>query len=189
VKNEEREKGGQPELSTERLLLRPFAPEDAPTVRRLAGEWEIADKTLHIPHPYEEGMAEEWIQSHPAAFEKGEQACFAILSRESEGLVGAVSLEIRKTFRRGELGYWIGRPYWRRGYCTEAAHAVLRYGFADLGLHRICAFHFVRNPPSGRVMQKLGMVREGILRQHVAKWDGYEDVAVYGILQEEWMGR
>jgi hypothetical protein len=63
---------------------------------------------------------------------------------------------------------------------------MLRFGFMDMGLHRICAMHFLRNPASGRVMERLGMTREGVLREHDMKWGRREDVVVYGILRDEW---
>ena len=82
----------------------------------------------------------------------------------------------------GELGYWIGKPYWGRGYCTEAAREMVRYGFEILGLHRIHSNHFGSSPASGRVMQKIGMIREGTRREHYKKWGEYEDRVEYGLL-------
>ncbi|HSL71791.1 MAG TPA: GNAT family protein, partial [Longimicrobiales bacterium] len=99
--------------------------------------------------------------------------------------LGAVGLRIEQLHRRAELGYWIGVPYWSQGYCTEAARAVLRFGFEALELNRIHASYLARNPASGRVMQKLGMQYEGQLRQHVRKWDVFEDIVTYAILQSE----
>ena len=87
------------------------------------------------------------------------------------------------------MGYWIGLPYWNNGYCTEAARAVVDFAFTDLGLHRIFAHHLVRNPASGRVMQKIGMRFEGIHRDAIKKWDKYEDIAAYAILADEWRSR
>ena len=108
-------------------------------------------------------------------------------SATSGALFGAIGLMVAMEHRRAELGYWIGRPYWGRGYCTEAAGEMLRYGFEELGLHRILARHFGLNPASGRVMQKIGMTREGQMRQHFFKWDHYEDIEFYGVLSEEWL--
>jgi [ribosomal protein S5]-alanine N-acetyltransferase len=88
-------------------------------------------------------------------------------------------------YGRAEMGYWIGRPYWGRGYCTEAARELLRYGFENLGLARIFACHFKENEASGRVMRKLGMTREGDLRHHVIKWGVPQDLVLYGILRSE----
>ncbi len=119
----------RPTLRTERLILRPFEPADAPAVQRLAGDARIADTTLSIPHPYLDGMAEQWIGTHQERFDKGELVNFAITLRDSGELIGAIGLEVRRSQNRAELGYWIGVPFWNRGYCTEAARAVLAHGF------------------------------------------------------------
>jgi len=179
----------QPTLQTNRLILRPFEMTDAKEVQRLAGDRSIADTTLEIPHPYEDGIAEKWISTHQAKFEAGEMAHFAIILRETNGLIGAIGLTIVPRFERAESGYWIGKLYWGNGYCTEAARAVLEYGFTTLKLNRIHAHHFKRNPASGRALEKLGMLREGFARQHVKKWDIFEDIELYGILREEWQNR
>ena len=84
-----------------------------------------------------------------------------------------------------ELGYWVRESHWGRGYATEAGREILDFGFASLKLHRIHARHLVRNPASGRVLQKLGMRREGIHRHAVRKWDVFEDVAQYAALVTE----
>lgn len=176
----------QPTLTTDRLILRPFVLADAPAVQRLAGDWAIADTTSSIPHPYEDGAAEAWIGSHAVQLEQETAVVFAITLKDDGQLAGTISLfSIRAESRRAEMGYWIGVPYWRKGLCSEAARVVIRYGFDELGLNRIFAEHMTRNPASGRVMQKVGMTYEGTLRQHVKKWDRYEDLAVYGILRQE----
>ena len=77
-------------------------------------------------------------------------------------------------------------PAWGRGYATEAAAALCDYAFGALEVHRIAAQHLLRNPASGRVMQKLGMRREGVLRGAVRKWGRFEDIALYAALAPEW---
>ena len=176
----------QPTLTTERLLLRPFRLEDAPEVQRLAGALEIAEMTASIPHPYEDGMAESWIRGQRDRYARGEVANFAITLQEDDRLIGSIGLRIERSHERAALGYWVGMSYWGQGYCTEAARAIVRYGFEKLGLHRIYATHFARNPASGRVMQKLGMAREGCLRQHLKKWDRFEDMVYYGLLRSQY---
>ena len=176
-----------PILETERLRLRFFQREDAPEVERLAGVFEIADTTLNIPYPYPEGGGVEWIDTHPETFDKDGSAHFAITLKDTGALVGAIGLMQKPPHNHAEMGYWVGVPYWNRGFCTEAAQEVLRYGFETLGLHRIYAVHFSRNPASGRVMQKIGMQHEGHLREHVMKWEKFEDLEYYGILRPEWM--
>jgi len=179
----------QPTLVTKRLILRPFELSDAKAVQRLAGDREIADKTLNIPHPYEDGAAEEWISTHKPKFDSRELANFAITRRTNGELLGTVGLAMIPQFQRAELGYWVGTPYWNKGYCTEAAEAVVEYGFTQLGLNRVFAVHFKRNRASGQVMKKLGMKREGVLRQHAKKWDAYEDIVFYGLLRKDWLKR
>jgi [ribosomal protein S5]-alanine N-acetyltransferase len=175
-----------PTLRTERLLLREFVPEDAPDVRKLAGAREVARTTRPIPHPYPEGEAERWISTHRAAFETGEAVHFAVVTREGGELVGGVTLVISEGDDRAHPTYWIGVPYWGRGYATEAAREVVRYAFEDLDLHLVHAAHFGSNPASGRVMQKVGMSYEGTLREHHKKWGVYEDRVEYGLLAGDW---
>ncbi len=175
----------RPTLETERLVLRPFDVSDAPRVQLLAGDRAVAATTKNIPHPYEDGMAETWIGAHQDRFEKGQEIVFAIARKDGGELIGAIGLTLNLAQENAELGYWIGKPYWGCGYCTEAGHAVLRYAFGELHLHRVHAHHFSHNPASGRVMQKLGMRHEGRLRQHVKKWDEFFDVEAYGIMRSE----
>jgi ribosomal-protein-alanine N-acetyltransferase len=178
-----------PVLTTARLKLRPFTQDDAAEVQRLAGDRDIADTTLNIPHPYEEGAAERWIGTHAELYAKGELLVFAVTDRSKGHLVGAVGLVPKPDHGRAELGYWIGKPYWGRGYAAESAAEVVRYGFDTLGLNRIYARYMERNPASGRVMEKIGMMREGLSRQHVKKWETFENLVQYGILREEYQER
>jgi RimJ/RimL family protein N-acetyltransferase len=175
-----------PTLTTERLILRAFTLADAKRVQQLAGAFEIADTTGHMPHPYLEDMAEEWIQSLDDEFKHGDGATFAITLHPSGELMGAIGLTISPHNQRAEMGYWIGMPYWNQGFTTEAARAVLQYAFEQLNLNRVYASHFPRNPASGRVMQKIGMKYEGTLRQHFVRWNDPEDLVYYGILKREW---
>jgi ribosomal-protein-alanine N-acetyltransferase len=174
-----------PTLTTNRLVLRPFKLSDAPEVQCLAGDRDVASTTLRIPHPYKDGLAEEWIGTHAEEFAKREGISLAVVLREGGTLVGAVGLEICKDHSRAELGYWIGKPYWGQGYATEAAKALVDYGFQVICLNRVFAHHLVRNPASGRVMLKIGMRHEGMLRQHTKRWEAFEDVYVYGVLKNE----
>ena len=176
----------QPTIETPRLILRPFGLSDAPAVRRLAGERDIADTTLNVPHPYEDKMAESWIETHEPGYETDSLATFAIILHDTTDLVGAIGLTIDRPFNKAELGYWIGKPFWNQGYATEAAKAVIGFGFGELRLNRIGARHLTRNPSSGRVMEKIGMQQEGTARQATVKWGKYEDMMLYGILREDW---
>jgi [ribosomal protein S5]-alanine N-acetyltransferase len=174
----------RPLLRSKRLLLRPFAQADAPRVAALCGEKEIAATTLFIPHPYSVEDAQAWLQGHQETFDSGHGVQFAIC-RETE-LIGAVGLVIEPQHDRAELGYWIGTPYWGAGYASEAAAAVVRYGFLELKLNRVHAYHYLRNSASGRVLEKIGMKYEGLARQHIKKWGQYEDCSLYGLIRADY---
>jgi|SRR5215216_4380548 len=175
-----------PALRTEHLILRAFTLQDAPTVRRLAGVREVAEMIYPIPYPYEDGVAEEWITSHRPAYEAGKAVTLAVTLREGGTLCGAIELTINPQDVNAEIGYWLGVPYWGRGYATEAAREIVRYGFEKLGLHRIHSGHFARNPASGRVLRKIGMSYEGTRREHLRKLGGFEDYVQYGLLARDW---
>jgi RimJ/RimL family protein N-acetyltransferase len=102
-------------------------------------------------------------------------------------LVGTIGLrDIDAEHSQAELGFWVAVECWGQGYATEAARAVVGFGFGQLGLNRIYAHHMVRNPASGRVLTKVGMKQEGLLRQRVRKWGVFEDVVPMAMLREEW---
>jgi [ribosomal protein S5]-alanine N-acetyltransferase len=178
----------QPTLETARLILRPFTLPDAPDVQRHVSDRDIAAMTLSIPHPYPDGGAEQWISNHPAKYSEGNLVSFAIIERESGALAGAMGLtpEHGHGEGRAELGYWIAKPFWGRGYATEAGRAMIAFGFESLGLNKIHAAVFTKNPASDRVLRKIGMKWEGRLREHDFKWGAFEDIDVYGVLAYEW---
>ncbi|MEJ2679498.1 MAG: GNAT family N-acetyltransferase [Gemmatimonadota bacterium] len=172
----------QPTLTTDRLVLRPFTATDAAAVRQLAGERDVAYNTALIPHPYPEGAAEAWIATHAGAYAAGREVVFAITLLQTGELVGAVGLTLVPEHQRGEMGYWIGKPFWGGGYATEAARRVVRFGFQELGLHRVQAHCFARNAASRRVLEKCGMRYEGRRRGYFQKWGEFLDVDQFGLL-------
>jgi RimJ/RimL family protein N-acetyltransferase len=175
-----------PTLRTARLVLDAFEPDDAAELQRLAGDREIADTTLAIPHPYELDHALAWIGNQRKETARGRAANFAIRLSAGSPIIGSVGLrDIDAEHLQAELGFWIGREWWGHGYAREAAAAVIRFGFETLGLNRICAHHMLRNPASGKVLQHVGMLREGVLRQRVRKWGIHEDVVLYAILRDD----
>ncbi len=173
-------------LLTERLLLRPISPADKAAVLRYVGHELIAATTLNIPHPYPPEAFEQFLAATAEARAAGLAHLFVLIRRADDELVGQMGLHIEPRHRRAELGYWIGVPHWGQGYATEAARRLVDWGFGALGLNRIYATHFAENPASGRVMQKAGMRHEGVLRQHVFRFDRPRDLVCYGILREEW---
>ncbi len=167
------------EIRTERLLLRRFQASDAESLNALADAFEIADTMISIPHPLPPGFARIWI-------EPGPYSRFALCEAESGALAGSLELRaIDAEHAQAELSFWIGLTYWGRGYATEAGAALVRHAFGALGLNRVYAFHMLRNPASGRVLARLGMRQEGLLRERVRKWDRFEDVAIWSVLRRD----
>ncbi len=178
----------QPRLQTERLLLRPLTLADAPAVARLAGDRRIAATTLHIPHPYPEERAVEWIGTQAQEGMSASSFVFGVVLKDGGELVGAVGLSLAAQHERAEIGYWVGVPWWGQGLVTEACRAVIGWAFGELRLGRVHAHHMEGNEASGAVMRKLAMSYEGRLRKHVVKWGEPRDIECYGVLREEWTG-
>jgi RimJ/RimL family protein N-acetyltransferase len=132
-------------------------------------------------------MAETWIGTHESDRQAGKQFVYAVCDRTTGALMGSCGLVVNPQHQVAELGYWLGFLHWGHGYMTEAARVVMTEGFASLPLRRIYARHFDSNPASGRVMAKLGMQREGVLRQHITKWDVPLDLVYWGVLREEFI--
>lgn len=170
----------RPTLITERLKLRPFHLSDSKVVQKLAGHKKIYATTATIPHPYSDGVAEEWISKHPEWFRNGNSVQFAVVLKKNSELVGCVDLlGISKTHRKAEIGYWIGVDYWNNGYCTEAARELIRFGFTTLKLHKVIGRHFSNNETSGKVLQKIGMKKVGTLRDDFFKEGKFRDIVLY----------
>jgi len=171
-----------PTLETARLRLRPYRESDIAELLPLIGAREIAATTLRIPHPYTEQHAKDFL----VLIQDPGRIWLAISLRSDGSQIGGMGLTVDLQHQHAELGYWLGVAHWGKGYATEAAREMLRYGFEDLRLHRIFASHFEHNPASGRVLRKLGMRHEGCQREHLHKWDQFIDSELYGILRQEW---
>lgn len=152
-----------PTLKTERLLLRPFRAEDAAAVQTHCGHWNVVRMLAIVPHPYTRKHAEDWIASHEADWKSGDEITFCVdLHGEA---AGAISLR-RKEAGVYVLGYWLGEPWWGKGYATEAARRTARFAFEELGAENLIAGHFLDNPASGRVLEKCGFRYTGEGTEH-----------------------
>ena len=171
------------ELNTERLLLNPFKESDASLVAKLAGDKRVVEMTESIPYPYESSMAVSWIKDHQKQREDGLNYIFAIRLRENEELIGCINIDLNTKHNRGYLGYWLGYEYWGKGYCTEALKRIIKFGFEEKNLNKIWAEYKTINIASGRVMEKVGMKHEGIMRNHYKEdEDNYLDMSIKSIL-------
>jgi ribosomal-protein-alanine N-acetyltransferase len=100
-------------------------------------------------------------------------------------LLGSCGLDVISE-HEASLGYGVAPAYWGRGYVTEAARALVAAGFRELRLHRVTATCQPENTGSARVLEKLGMTREGHLRRHVWQRDRWRDSYLYAVLEDEW---
>lgn len=176
-------------IQTARLTLRPFTAEDAPAVYEYARHREVAATTATIPHPYSLEDAASWIERVQEHAAKGDVFNFGIALRASGQIIGAIDLRLEPENRAADLGYAIHPAHWNRGYVTEAARAVVEHGFEALNLNRIHAHHFAANPASGRIMEKIGMKREGVMIQRFCKWGVMHDTIHWAILRSEYEER
>lgn len=119
-----------------------------------------------------------------AAISWSQRVEFAI--ERDEAVIGRVTLEIDRVNLVATLGYGIAREHWGHGFASEAAGAVTGYAFGVLGVEKVVARVDPRNIASVRILEKLGMQREGLLRSQVVRWGERADRALYGILREYW---
>lgn len=178
----------QPTLKTDRLILRPLTLADAPSIQEKASERAIANTTISIPHPYPDGEAEQYIARQLNAWDIGHSVTFGIEHKSPTEICGVLEIrEIERDHSQAELSFWIAAEFWGQGYMSEALKPVIGFGFHDLELNRLYAYHMLRNPGSGKVLQKNGFVQEGVLRQRVCKWGVFEDVALWAMLRKDWL--
>ena len=174
-------------FETERLIIRRFLVEDSDNVFECCNDFEVVKTTLGLPWPYTKEMARNWIEKQKQREENGLSYEFAICFKENPTkVIGCVSLmDINPNAKRAEMGYWIARKYWKQGIATEAAKAMIKFGFEKIGLHSIIARYFDNNPASGRVMEKCGMTYVGTIREHEFRFGKYYNVGYYEILKAD----
>jgi RimJ/RimL family protein N-acetyltransferase len=146
---------GIPVLKTERLALRAPRRADAKAIARFAGDRRIAENTLRIPHPYGVDDAEQFI----AAVNRQDGETTFVITLGDE-VIGACGIEARQS--GPEIGYWLGVPFWGRGYATEAVRAVIDHAFGTLGHEALQSGARVSNPASRRVLEKCGFQWTGV---------------------------
>ncbi|MBE5745949.1 MAG: GNAT family N-acetyltransferase [Clostridiales bacterium] len=174
-------------FETERLIIRRFMPSDAIDIYEACNDYEMVKTTLGLPWPYTKEMAEGWVGKVAQREEEGSSYEYAICLKDNpDKIVGCIALmDFNNKARRAEMGYWVARKYWRNGIATEAAKAMLNFGFEKLNLHSIIARYFDINPASGRVMEKAGMRYVGTIRDHEFRFDKFFNVGYYEMLETD----
>lgn len=142
------------EIKTTRLRLRQLTTADVQRIAELGGDWDVASMTSRMPYPYTEAAARQWIDQ----LGDGEK----VFGIEHGGeLIGVTGYHCDPKDNSAEVGYWIGKPYWGRGFATEAASAVIAHVFKNKLAKTITCGHFDDNPASARVIEKLGFEKTG----------------------------
>ena len=173
------------ELRTPRLVLREMREDDWRDIQTYAGDRIVCRFMEWGPNtPKKTRDFVRSVLTEPASRPRYN---YNLVMTQDGTLVGAVRLTIRsRDDREADIGYVCSRPYWGRGYATEASRELLHFGFEKLRMHRIYATCDPRNGASWRVMEKLGMTREGHLRQHKFVKGAWRDSMLYAILEREW---
>ncbi|KAA1243963.1 GNAT family N-acetyltransferase [Aquimarina sp. RZ0] len=173
-------------IDTNRLQLHEVVPADLVTIHKLLSIPKVDQyNTLGIPTNIEvtQVYLEEWIDNRRLKNE----FVFAIKKMNENELLGLISLKIgNPKYRIGMIWYKLFPDFWFRGYATEATKAILEFGFEKIGLHRIEAGCAVDNIGSVKVLEKTGMVREGLKRKVLPLKSGWSDTYEYAILETEW---
>jgi len=172
--------------STERLNIRDFTIEDAPFLQECLGDKDVARQTMTKPHPFPESLAVESIEKYHKFKKDGAANILALTLKDTNQFIGLVGMMFKPEHKKGDLGYLLSKPFWGKGYATEAAKKMLEVGFNEYGLERIAASAFADNPASLKVLEKVGFRYEGTSRKDAIKWGEARDVAFYGILKEEY---
>ncbi len=141
-------------LESGRLLLRPPESADIPRIIMLIGDYEVAKNLARVPHPYTVDHARDFLARAARNRADGTGFNFAIQRKWDGVTIGGCGLHLENGVF--EMGYWLGKPYWGKGYATEAARRLAGFAFHDLKAERLDAGFFHDNPGSGRVLEKLG---------------------------------
>ncbi len=184
-------------IETERLLLEVPAEEDAPTLFALVGGPDRLEITAGLLWDGPDAISETLGFIRQAQTERYGDSGFHWAIRDRSGAIsgssgsalGMISARPSDQPGRGDVGYWLGKPYWRQGIMGEALSAVLDLCFEDLNQFKIEAEIFTSNPRSMRLVERLGMQREGTIRSAHIKRGQWIDAHIYGILRDEWRSR
>ena len=174
-------------LRTERLLLRDFEPDDWPAFHDVESRAEVTRYQSFEPRTVAESRAYVAAACNEAKKDTRETYDLAVILVSEDRLIGRCGLGLTEPdLGEGMLWYTMHPSYWGRGYATEAARGLVDFGFRELRLHRIWADCDPANVASGRVLEKLGMRREGYLLENAWIKGAWADSLIYAILDREW---
>ncbi|TAG06519.1 MAG: N-acetyltransferase [Oscillatoriales cyanobacterium] len=174
-----------PTIETERLLLRKITLNDASDMFEYASNPEVSEYTMWSTHTSIEDT-KYFLKSLTKMYKRKELVDWGIVHKAEKKFIGTCGyVEWSMTHSRAEIGYALSARYWREGYMSEAVNAIIEFGFREMLLNRIVGRCEVNNIASARVMEKVGMQLEGILRQQLFVKGRYWDLKIYSLLREE----
>lgn len=173
-----------PILETVNLRLRELVPSDAENVLRIFADDEVT-RFYDFETFTSLGQAADLIVKQATRYEKGEAIRWGITQKANDVVIGTVGLVISRSSAIGGLGYDLARPYWRRGIMTEALKIVISYSFQSVNLNRLQALVMPGNVASMKLLEKLGFVEEGILREYAFFKGRYQDLHCFSLLKRE----
>lgn len=177
------------QLDTRRLRLRPLQETDAPALLALFSDPRVMRFWSTPPWTGLE-QAHAMVAQDRGAMARGEHLRLGITRRDDGVLVGTCTLfDLVPQCRRAEIGFALAPAFWGRAYMDESLRALLRHGFTTMALNRVEADIDPRNEASARTLERLGFLREGVLRQRWIVGDEVSDSALYGLLQRDWYWR
>ena len=175
------------ELVGDRVRLRPVQPADTADAYRLVSDEEVLSRLLW-EGPVDEAEMSDIFRRWQTGLETGEGYNLAIERTDYPGLIGCIGPRLREHPLQANVGYWLGAPYWNRGYMTEAIRLVCHFSFEYLGVVRVHAGVFVGNVGSRRALEKNGFSLDGTLRSDVIKRGEWRDEWFLSLLRSEWEG-
>lgn len=178
-----------PTLETPRLILRRIAMSDAKDIFAYSCDEEVARHVLWTAQK-SVSEAKDYCRFMMRKYRNDEPSSWGIIEKATGKLVGTIGfMDYSEDNASVEVGYSLARWLWNGGYMTEALTRVIDYAFESMDINRIEAQHELTNPSSGRVMEKCGMRKEGVLRQRLYNKGKYVDVALYAIVRCDWRKR
>ena len=179
---------GTKTIETERLILRCFTVADAEGFFHNVTSDPEVNRFLTWPLHESAEDTRKLLAGWAERYENPERYCWAIVLKETEDVIGTIAAPtVKNRVEAVEVTYCIGSKWWGYGFVPEALQTVMKYMFEEVQANRIEAGFDANNPNSGRVMEKVGMQREGILRQAGRNNQGLFDLVFYGILREDWI--
>lgn len=175
-------------IETTRLQLRQLQPEDQEAIYQLLNNPEVAKQTARIPYPYTRAMAGEWIAAMPERVKDGEYV-WAIVEKKQQKLIGCISFVWEFAQKEAEVGYWLGQPFWGKGYMTEALAAVVEHAFIFLPIRQLQANVRQNNGSSKQVLEKNGFQRSGSKVEYFPIRQENVELDIYHLSRDQWLQR